>query len=206
MNEVSRFSFGAHHPHCNFHHHHIVRPFGKPLCLGCFCMWTGVGLGLVALMLNMKYFHIPPYLMMVVGLLNAPFPFVQIKIQNRLYKIVARMALGFGSTLLLATAVIMLPLDSEGVILRILVVGAYILLARIALRLRNENKDDPCYGCPEGAFPLCSWKHPEISRALDEYDLDEDSREFLELVVASFDKTDETPIRMFTAEEILSSE
>ena len=199
---LSKFEKGAHHPHCEYHHHHIVRPFGRPLCLGCFCMWAGVALGLVSLFINAYTVELPAFSLIIIGLTMAPFPFIQIYFQHRLFKLLARTALGYGSAILLGATLILLPLNSFGWIARFSVVIGYTVLARVALIIRNDNMDDPCDGCKGGAFPLCTWKMSQISDICHTWDLDQETHDFLASILRSFED-DNSNVSIITGEEVL---
>ena len=205
LTKLSKFEKGAHHPHCEYHHHHIVRPFGRPLCLGCFCMWSGVTLGLASLLINTYTVEFSAFSLMIIGFTMAPFPFIQIYFQQRWFKLLARTALGYGSAILLGATLVLLPLNSFGWITRFSVVIGYIVASRLALKIRNDNMDDPCDGCKEGAFPLCTWKMSDISDILRTWDLDQGTRDFLESILESFED-DNSNVSIITGEEVLRRE
>ena len=202
LTHLSKFERGAHHPHCEFHHHHIVRPFGRPLCLGCFCMWTGIALGLASLLINANTLELSAFSLIFLGFSMAPFPFIQIYFQQRWFKLLARTALGYGSSLLLGATLLLLPLDTFGWVLRFSIVIGYAVLARLALMIRNDNMDDPCDGCQEGAFPLCTWKMAEISEIQSKWDLDQETHDFLSSILQSFED-DNSNLTIMTGEEVL---
>jgi|GEM_PF-3521707 hypothetical protein len=169
-------------------------------------MWFGVGLGFIGIVANFLYFQIPPNILILIGFLHSPFPFLQIKFQQRWFKILARTALGIGGTLVLVPTIILIPLSISGLISRILIIGVFAMLAQIALNKRSQNKDDPCDDCPEGAFPLCGWNLPDLTSILQGNEIDEESREFLEIVVESLSNGSKSRMKIYTAEEFLSKE
>jgi hypothetical protein len=87
------FLRGAHHPHCERYFNHLLWYRGRPFCLGCTCMYTGIVLGFpTALIFQDTYSTLVAWLTLHL-LLVAPTiaqPFVQLKC----YKIVARLLLG----------------------------------------------------------------------------------------------------------------
>ena len=203
FSELSKFKIGTHHPHCEFHDHHIVRPFGGPLCLGCFCMWTGVAIGLFLWTINAINNYFQYYYLAFVGLSMAPFPFLQMKIQVKWFKMVARFALGFGSCLLLTSTLIFLPLNVVGLLVRSIILYSYIYLVKFALTLRSKNIDDPCDGCDKGAFPLCEWKSEQIYEILQNWNLDESTNDFLKEISYSFENKSSN-VLVITGNDVLS--
>jgi hypothetical protein len=186
MGSLSKFRWGAHHPDCRFHDHHVLRFFGHPLCLGCVCLWTGIALGL----LSIVQLHTAGYswiFMMAIGSLAIPLPFLQIKFQKKSFKIIARTGLGVGSTLFIGAPLILTPLDLSSLGIRIFIILFYTMLARFALRLRQERSVSPCDTCTLGAFPLCEWRRPEMEAAVSGSDIDDVSRQFISQVVSSLD-------------------
>lgn len=165
-------------------------------------MWTGVILGLASLLINAYTVELSTFSLMIIGFAMAPFPFIQIYFQQRWFKLLARTALGYGSAILLGATLVLIPLNAFGWITRFSVVMGYVVLARIALNVRNNNMDDPCDGCEEGAFPLCTWKVSEISEIHRTWELDQETRDFLSSILQSFE--DDSPnISIMTGEEVL---
>lgn len=184
LNKLSNFRWGAHHPDCSFHDHHILRIFGHPFCLGCVCLWTGVAMGLIFLWaLYNQNFTWPIIASIGIGL--APLPYLQMHYQKKWFKIFARTGLGIGSALFIGAPLFFADIDLQGVVIRILTIGFYVLLVRHALARRQRTIDKPCDGCSEGVFPLCSWNKEKIIAASNSPDLDEDGREFLQMVAQS---------------------
>ena len=52
-------------------------------------MWSGVAIGLMAIFLN-AYFAVLDYIsVMLLGIMMVPFPFIQVYVQRRSFKLVA---------------------------------------------------------------------------------------------------------------------
>jgi hypothetical protein len=166
-------------------------------------MWTGITAGLVFVLLNSFYDYYEYYHLAFIGLSMSPFPFLQMKIQLKWFKMVARFALGLGSCMLLISTLIYLPMTVLGFSIRFITLISYIYLVKYALALRSKNIDDPCDGCTKGAFPLCEWKSDHISVILQEWNLDEPTRDFLGEITKSF--ADETSnVLVMTGNDVLS--
>ncbi len=151
----------AHHPDCGRHNHHLVRPFGYPICLGCAGVGAGVlmGVGLWA--------ALRPDLgasAAFVGALTCFLPtFGQPFLQRRAYKFPSRVLLGFGFALI-AWSLWIAPLTLAGWVGRVGVAGATYGLYRLATTLRERKTPDPCNGCPWGSFPLCAHNLPHLRK------------------------------------------
>ena len=166
-------------------------------------MWTGIAVGLLFTIINAMNNYFQYYYLACAGLSMTPFPFLQMKIQVKWFKIVARFALGFGSSLLLASTLIFLPIDAVGLLVRLIVLFSYIYLVKFALALRSKNIDDPCDGCEKGAFPLCEWKSEQISEILQNWNLDESTNDFLKQISYSFE-IKSSNILVMTGNDVLS--
>lgn len=165
-------------------------------------MWSGVIIGVIAVFLN-AYFGILEYTgMMLLGVLMTPFPFIQVYVQRRSFKLVARTALGFGSAALLGSAYLFLPLNPYGLGARIGILMCYVGLFRIGLSFRSQRMNDPCNGCDKGAFPLCTWKAPEIQNILETRELDSETGMFLTSILDSF-SNEKSKITIMTGDDVL---
>ncbi len=89
--------------------------------------------------------------------------FFQPFIQRRWYKIPARFLLGVGFGLV-AGAAFLVPGTAVGWAIRGALVVSTVGLGTAALRLRARRLDDPCRGCPWGAFPVCAHNLPALRR------------------------------------------
>lgn len=165
-------------------------------------MWSGVAIGLMAIFLN-AYFAVLDYIsVMLLGIMMAPFPFIQVYVQRRSFKLVARTALGFGSAALLGSAFFFLPLNPYGLGGRVGTLMCYVGLVRIGLNFRSQRMNDPCNGCDEGAFPLCTWKAPEIQNILETREVDNETEMFLTSILDSFSK-DNSMITIMTGDDVM---
>ena len=184
LNQFSTFRWGAHHPDCSFHDHHILRILGRPLCLGCVCLCTGATMGLIFLwILPIQNFSWP--MITMIGLGMAPLPYFQMHFQQKWFKIFARTGLGIGSVLFIGGPLFFASINWQGVLVRVLTIGIYVLLVRHALARRQRTMNEPCNGCIEGVFPLCSWNKDKIIAASTNPRLDQEGREFLQMVAQS---------------------
>jgi len=97
LSELGTFRFLAHHPDCGRHDHHLVRPFGVPLCLGCVGMYSGIVLGGAALLLFRPEWGAWSTYALALAVFAPTFgqPFIQV----RAYKLPARVLLGLGFAL-----------------------------------------------------------------------------------------------------------
>ena len=184
LNQLSTFRWGAHHPDCRFHDHHIIRILGHPFCLGCVSMWTGVFIGIL-LLWQLFLQGLRWELIMSIGFAMTPFPYLQMYYQKKWFKILARMGLGIGSVLFIGAPFFLSQINIQGIGIRIVVISVYLVLVRHALKRRQATMNRPCDDCKEGVFPLCSWNQKKIINASKSIDLDEDGREFLLMVAES---------------------
>ncbi len=183
LTHLGRFRLGAHHPDCARHDHHLVRPFGIPLCLGCVGMWSGIVGGVVAVVatwpLTTAFGFFAASLVCYIPTFGQPW------IQRRAFKLVSRTALGIGFALggaSLAAA----PMDLGGWIFRAVAVLVTYGLYRSASALRAKHSDDPCVGCPWGAYPLCA-HNLEHLRNLRDASTDPGEQAFLGSMVADLE-------------------
>jgi hypothetical protein len=184
INELSTYRWGAHHPDCSYHDHHIIRIMNHPFCLGCVSMYSGIGIGILLLwILNVQDVSWP--LMLLIGLGLAPLPYLQMHFQKKWFKILARSGLGVGSSLFIGGPLFFAPINLQGILIRIAVIGIYVVLSRHALSRRQQKMDRPCDTCTEGVFPLCGWNKDKILSASNNNDLDSEGKEFLQMVAQS---------------------
>ena len=184
FNKLSTYRWGAHHPDCSFHDHHVIRIMNHPFCLGCVSMYSGIVLGVLILFimysLNFNWLTI-----WLIGLGFIPLPYLQMHYQIKWFKIFARVGLGIGSVLFIGGPLFFTAVDTKGNTIRVLVIAVYIILVRHALSRRQKTMNRPCDTCTEGVFPICSWNKDLIIEASKNGDLDEEGREFMEMVAQS---------------------
>jgi hypothetical protein len=184
----------AHHATCARYDHHLLRPFGVPLCLGCVCMYSGIAVTSALLF----------FLVGVPGTMNAALSlygaslaccaptFFQPFVQRRWFKIPARLILGAGLTLS-GWAVLSAPWTTTGHIARAGFLAFTYLLARLAQGLRAKKMDNPCSACPWGAFPLCTHNLPALRAMLADPSVDPEQRIFFEVLLAQLEPLALTP-------------
>lgn len=161
MATASRLRPGAHHPDCYRYDHHLLRIAGRPWCLGCVCLWTGVTLGIPTCL------WLPPWWLVGISLAcvlpTAAQPFVQ----RKPYKIFARTVLGLGCAWFVFGLTTAMAWDLRGVLVRVSGAALFALLYRAMKVLRQSRLDDPCASCPHGKKPFCEHYLPrfeEIAR------------------------------------------
>jgi hypothetical protein len=181
----------AHHPTCGRYDHHLVRPFGIPLCLGC----ASGGLGGAAALGVLVAAGLPPSLggaLALYGLAIAGYlpSLAQPFVQRRWFKAPARAALGAG-IVVAAAAILAVPWTALGLAVKAGLAGATYALYQISARLRLRRIDNPCAGCPFGVYPLCAHNLPAL-RALAARSQGDP---FLDSLVAQLEPLAQTPIR-----------
>tara|TARA_A100001037_G_C14917219_1_gene530003 strand:- start:46 stop:546 length:501 start_codon:yes stop_codon:yes gene_type:complete len=147
-------------------------------------MYSGIVLGvlIIFIMFSLNFNWLTIWL---IGLSFVPLPYLQMRYQIKWFKIFARFGLGIGSVLFIGGPLFFTSVDTKGYTIRVLVIAVYIILARHALSRRQKAIDRPCDTCTEGVFPICSWNKDLIIEASKNEDLDEEGREFMEMVAQS---------------------
>jgi len=151
----------AHHPHCDRHSHHLVWLRGRPLCLGCCAMISGIAIGLatVAWAASLGLSWLGWGLLFAVLLVPTG---LQPWLQNKLYKFVSRSLLGL--CIAWCSLGVLWFIDFPQPVL--LVRGGVLVLAVVLYQglhfLRNRRPDNPCTDCPLGTYPTCDWNLPRL--------------------------------------------
>ena len=157
----SEFLWGAHHPHCERHDHHLLWIKKHPYCLGCVCLYTGLigGILVFALIYPMQISFLNWLGINIALLVPTVFqPFIQ----KKSYKVVSRWLLGLciASYFLSGFFITNLPVNSW--IFRISQIGMFALIFSILTWIRNSKIDNPCNKCPLGNYPVCEWNLPRL--------------------------------------------
>ena len=156
-----RFRRFAHHPHCDFHEHHLIWLANHPLCLGCVGMFSGVVLALPFVYALDWSAYEPMQIFLLSALFVAPTA-PQPWLQRKAYKLFARTCLGFGSTIYLLPLSSYHPIVSEKPSIQIGLIGIFFVVLWALGYVRNRFKDDPCRSCELGTYPTCSWNRPNL--------------------------------------------
>jgi hypothetical protein len=157
----SQYLRGAHHPHCDRHHNHLIWIAGHPLCLGCTCMYSGILLGaLLTFLFNSSMINISTWIAVIVFLLLPTL--LQPRIQVKQFKIVSRAMLGIGVSFYLISGLMLVTPPFDPTLFRIFLVGIFIVLHRFLRTYRNHYTKSPCDNCPLGYFPSCEWNLPRL--------------------------------------------
>ncbi|HRO65960.1 MAG TPA: hypothetical protein PL182_00195 [Pseudobdellovibrionaceae bacterium] len=156
-----RFLWGAHHPHCERHRHHLIWIGHHPFCLGCTAMLVGLLLGAIWFA-----FFSPPSFTLAGWVLFHFFlliptvlqPFLQMKT----FKILSRTSLGFCVASFFLTGFFSLQQPISPVLFHIFQITSFFLVYRVLSGLRSMKIDNPCAGCPHGNYPVCDWNLPRL--------------------------------------------
>jgi hypothetical protein len=154
----------AHHPHCSRHDHHLVRPFGRPLCLGCTCVAIGVPLGIGAAC-AIDWHTWPMAQWIVFHLLLLVPTTMQPLVQKKPFKIVSRTLLGAVSGSYLVSGLFYVVYFNPAWLFKASVLFAFFAMSKLLLSWRNRRTADPCSNCPLGVFPTCEWNLPRLLAA-----------------------------------------
>jgi hypothetical protein len=76
-------------------------------------------------------------------------------VQQKPYKVMARMLLGAGTALYAYTVLWTLPWTAMGLLVRLAAGGVFLATYRAMLALRERHLDNPCATCPYGQKPFC---------------------------------------------------
>jgi hypothetical protein len=154
----------AHHPHCDRHDHHLLRPFGRPICLGCTCVALGVPIGIgLAFAIDWHMWTISEWIALHLLLLlpTATQPFLQWKG----FKVVSRTLLGVASSSYLCSGLFRVVYFAPTWLFKLSVLFAFGAMLKMLLAWRNRRTYDPCSDCPLGVFPTCEWNMPRLLAA-----------------------------------------
>jgi hypothetical protein len=162
LSSLGQYPRFAHHPTCGRHDHHLVRPFGVSLCLGCACMYPGIAAAIGGLVVAAPSRDFWTAFWIALGALGCAVPTLfQPFVQRRWYKIPARFVLGVGFGLV-AGAGFLVPNTALGWAIRVVLLVLTVALSSAALKQRARRLDDPCRGCPWGTFPICAHNLPAL--------------------------------------------
>jgi hypothetical protein len=158
----SDFLWGAHHPHCERHAHHLIWVKGHPFCLGCTCMYSGIALGIpVAFAIDWSFFTFVGWVLFHFALLIPTMG--QPALQKKPYKIISRLLLGVCVTTYWLSGIFFFSPSLVSVwLFRFLVIVAFVINFQIMFQYRNKFVDNPCKGCPLGEYPTCDWNLPRL--------------------------------------------
>lgn len=156
----SQFLWGAHHPHCERHRHHLIWIKGHPFCLGCLSLFTGMVIGTFVVYSTLPIELSLPTWVITHLLLLVPTA-IQPYFQFRVFKIFSRSLLGVCIASYFITGFyVRSPIDLWPFLLAqtALFTIVYFLLSRWRLR----KIDNPCSKCPQGRYPVCEWNLPRL--------------------------------------------
>jgi uncharacterized membrane protein len=163
LSSLSKYKSLAHHPDCDLHSHHLMRLFGYPICLGCFCVYLGIFFSIL-----ITFFFLPknvsgPQLYMIGVMAYLP-TIVQFKIQRKTFKTVSRFMLGIAVVFLLGSIFFKYGWGSDELAWKFIFIFIFLVVLKLTLKFRNRYLDNPCFKCGRGQYPFCTHKLPDIKR------------------------------------------
>ena len=193
LGRFARYKRFSHHPVCDRYNDHLLSIGEIRLCLGCTCLYVGIFLGLLLLVVLGGI--MTDFTMTWLFSLALFIPtLVQVKYQKKSYKIIARTLLGISIVLMFYSILFMIPWNPVGIIFKLIFISLFYLVYSYTNRYRRENIDDPCRECPSGVYPFCGAKLCELKELHGEIAGREGSRElseFLYAVIYQIDHPDE---------------
>jgi hypothetical protein len=154
---TSGFSKGSHHPTCPRHHNHLIWYNNRAYCLGCTCMYSGVVIGFLSLIIfflkyevNIKHYIICSFALLIPTIIQ---PWLQMKS----FKILSRLCLGISLSLVSSSFYFMYWHFNHNILDILIYISSYSILGYSLYMLRKIKLNDPCVNCPEGVYPLCNW-------------------------------------------------
>lgn len=163
LSDLQKLQPLAHHPSCKYHRNHLVWLGKVPLCMGCTMMSLGAVIGLMLIPV-FDLSTIPFENLLIIGVLLYIPAIIQIKVQVRSYKLLARTLLGISVIFLVYAGLWLTPWSLVGIILRFGFAGVFLTVWMLTLRLRAKLTDSPCDNCPEGRFPICSYTNSRMQK------------------------------------------
>lgn len=159
----------AHHPICDCYDNHLIRLGNHSLCLGCTCVGCGVFLAAVSLLAGWLMEVTPKNLSswiptIVWGLLFFLPTLIQPFCQIKIFKIVSRTSLGVSVVLLCYGGLLLLPLNTNGYLLRIFFVVCFFCTYKLTCWHRRKFTREPTTKCDTSCYPFCSGNKVHLTR------------------------------------------
>lgn len=174
ISDLGRIPSLAHHPACKYHHNHVIWIGRFPFCLGCLMMSCGMIAGMVLIPRLISFTDLPFSVLIVLGVLLYFPAIIQIWVQKKLYKIIARVCLGVSVILLCYSGLWLTPNSTIGWFFKFGFIIVFSVVWNLTLRLRSRYSKTPCKNCPEGRFPLCAYTTHRIPKLARNYFLESD--------------------------------
>ena len=156
----AEFLWGAHHPHCGRHSHHLIWVAGHPWCLGCACLYTGIALAVAVVpVIPWSAVGVPGW--MVAHLVLVLPTVLQPRFQAKAYKMVSRLFLGLAVGSYWFSGLVFVdfwPTWSRVFVL----LGPFGVILKSLSAQRARWANDPCRSCPLGVYPTCDWNMPRL--------------------------------------------
>jgi hypothetical protein len=150
----------AHHPTCRCYDNHLLRLGRFSVCLGCACLTAGglAAAGVLAWMQTHLFFKthsINVYEMMSLGIALYVPCLIQVYVQRKWFKIVARLSLGASIPVLWFAAMFLLPGGAAGWVLRGIFIVLFVGNWKLTQYVRRQKTCDSSSYCRNGCYPFC---------------------------------------------------
>jgi uncharacterized membrane protein len=169
INALEKFPLLAHHPACKHHNHHLIWVGKLPLCLGCTMMSLGIITGILIIPFLGFFKQLPFSVLLSLGVVLYLPAIVQIWVQKKPYKIMARFSLGVGIVFMFYAGLWLTPISLIGIILKLGFLAVFYIVCNLTLKIRAEHSVSPCQNCPDGRFPICAYTLPRIPKLAKTY-------------------------------------
>lgn len=112
---------------------------------------------------------LPFFVLLSLGVLLYVPAVLQIWIQKKTYKILARFCLGISVVFLCYAGLWLTPNSTIGWVLKFGFITVFYGVWHLTLTVRSQYSKSPCTRCPEGRFPLCSYTTHRIPKLAPQY-------------------------------------
>lgn len=195
LSSLSNLKWGAHHPHCNKHNHHLIRFLNHPFCIGCTFMSIGIFSGIILYVFT-SFKNWSPLYLWILGFILYLSAMLQTFTKNKQIKIILRYSLGLG-TFFLLISVYQIKWNTSGIILKVVLLIIFVIIFQKTIEFRSKKIDDTCINCQDGTYPLCRFKLNEMKLIIANNNGKTDNKElvlFLKTLIDQFEGRTENSV------------